>query len=401
MSILNNLKLDAVSGSIQDRLLGRPGRGRLFLKKKILFSIINMNRGGAQRVLVSLINNLDLQRYDVTVLAITNDGDLEVELVDGIRYQAIVKAKNKVIRFLHSYFVRRIIPPSITARLSIKDKYDVEIAYLEGECTRLIAAHHIEKVKKLAWVHVNLMEITGSIDVFKSKEKALNAYKQFDHILCVSKGVKTAFNECFGQMSNVSVLYNVIDDKDVLKKSKDLVQPWRGKGLNILMVGNFRKEKAYDRMINICERLKLDSLEYTLTILGSGSEFETINNLCTQKGLNSYVHLLGAVSNPYPFMKEADVLVCSSIQEGLSTVVIEALLLGLPTITTACSGMAEILENGRYGLITKNSEDALYQAIKDAINDPGILDSFRRLLPERRDYFSTKKRIAEIEKFFQ
>jgi glycosyltransferase involved in cell wall biosynthesis len=360
-----------------------------------------MNRGGGQRVLVNLINNLDSQKYDITVLAISDDGDLDTEHKEHIHYQAIVKSKNKILRLAHSFLVRRVIPPSIIARLYIRSDYNCEIAYLEGECTRLIAAHRVEKRKKLAWVHVNLMEITGSMDLFRSKEKALHAYNQFNHILCVSEGVKRAFFECFGQMNNVSVLYNVIDDKDIYRKAEETVRPWRGEGLNILMVGNFRKQKAYDRMMNICERLKLDRLHYTVTVLGGGSEFETINKMCHQKELTDHVHLLGPVSNPYPYMKEADVLVCSSIQEGFSTVVIEALLLGLPTITTECSGMSEILDNGKYGIITNNDEDSLYQSVKKVINSPEILDEYRRLLPERIKFFSTETRITETEKFFE
>ena len=369
------------------------------MKKKLLFTIINMNRGGGQRVLVNLVNNLDHDKYDITVLAINNKGDLYKELDSEIHYRTIVKSKNTYLHSFFSFLVRRIISPQIIARLFIGNGYDYEIAYLEGESTRLIAAHRNIKCKKIAWVHVDLLTITGSFGLYKSINEARDAYKKYQHVICVSQGVKRAFVKCFGYSENVSVIYNLIDDKNIKEKSMEIVEPWRGRGLNLLMVGNIRKEKGYDRMMNICEKLKSDKLDFTLTILGGGTEYKTIERIRKEKGLDE-VHLLGAINNPYPYMKQADVLVCSSVQEGFSTVVIEALLLNLPTITTRCSGMDEILDGGKYGIITDNEENALYIGLKKIIQDPQILNHYRALLNDRKSFFSKETRIQETERLF-
>lgn len=370
------------------------------VKKKLLFTIINMNRGGGQRVLVNLVNSLDLQKYDITVLAINGDGDLHRELKDGIHYKAIVRCKHKFIHSLHSFVIRRVVSPKIIASHYIDNDFDYEVAYLEGECTRLIAAHKNDRCKKIAWVHVNLLAITGSFDLYKSMDEARNVYKQFNRVICVSKGVKDAFIKCFGFSNNVSVIYNSFDEKEIAQKAQEIIKPWRGNGLNILMVGNVRKEKAYDRMMSVCEKLKREGLCFSVTILGGGAELKTIENLRKEKGLDE-VHMLGPISNPYPYMKQADVLVCSSLQEGFSTVVIEALLLNLPTITTRCAGMDEILDGGKYGIITENDENALYLGIKQIIQNPEILDHYRTALNERKAFFSRELRIKETERLFE
>lgn len=367
---------------------------------KILFTIINMNRGGAQRVLVNMVNKLDLTKYDVTILSINDQGDLQNELDHRIKYRSINRIKNRFIRSCYAYLVRRVIPPWITAAFFFRKHFDYEVAYLEGECTRLVAAHRVPKEKKIAWVHINLVLQGDSMKIYPSKEAALNAYKEFNRVICVSQAAKNAFIDCFGPMDSLSVVYNVYDFDEIEKKSLESIQPWRGPGLNMLMVGNFRKQKAYDRMINIAEQLKNDGLSFSLTILGDGPEFPFISQLVSNKHLSDEVQLLGAISNPYPYLKQADVLVCSSITEGFSTVVMEALTLDCPTITTDCTGMSEILDNGTYGIITENNESALYQQLKKVICSPDILSKYRSSLCKRKQYFQEKTSVKRIEQFF-
>ncbi len=108
------------------------------MKRKILFLIHNFSSGGAQKVLLQLVNNMDLDRFDITVQTIYNKCDLKNELKDGIKFKTIITTTNKYLLALESYFIRRIASPEWTYKHFIEDDYDCAVAYLEGECTRLV-----------------------------------------------------------------------------------------------------------------------------------------------------------------------------------------------------------------------------------------------------------------------
>ena len=122
-------------------------------------------------------------------------------------------------------------------------------------------------------------------------------------------------------------------------------------------------------------------------------------NYISQHKLETSITLWGFQANPYALMKQCDLFVCSSICEGYSTAVTEAVILGLPVITTDCSGMNEILQNGQYGIITKNSEEALYQGIKGLLDSPNQLAYYKKQSELRSKDFRIESLIKPIEDF--
>lgn len=148
-----------------------------------------------------------------------------------------------------------------------------------------------------------------------------------------------------------------------------------------------RKEKGYDRLLRICHRLVQDGERFHLTIVGGGSEFNEIEKLQAKLDLDTTVTLLGNQENPYPYLKQADLFLLPSYSEGFSTVLIEAIILGIPALVTECAGMDEILEHGKYGIIVSNDEDSIYKSIRKILEDHSILEPYKKLLPERKDFF--------------
>ena len=108
--------------------------------------------------------------------------------------------------------------------------------------------------------------------------------------------------------------------------------------------------------------------------------------------------LWGFQTNPYAYLKHCDLFVCSSVSEGYSTAVTEALILGLPVITTDCSGMNELLLNGKCGVITENSEDALYLGLKNILEHPDLLGYYKHQAQDRGKDFSLLNLLSPIEK---
>ena len=140
---------------------------------------------------------------------------------------------------------------------------------------------------------------------------------------------------------------------------------------------------------------------FHLYIVGKGEEEVKLKELVKKYNVSEKITFLGFQSNPYPYVKNADLFVCSSYNEGFSTAVTESIILGTPVITTLCSGMKEILgDNNEYGFVTENNEEELYQGIKYLIENPDTLSSYKNLAKLRGNAFTMEKTIKETEAFF-
>ena len=109
------------------------------------------------------------------------------------------------------------------------------------------------------------------------------------------------------------------------------------------------------------------------------------------------MQLLGFRTNPYPYIAAADLYVCPSYVEGFSTVVSEAVVLGVPVLTTDSSGMREILGDSEYSLITANDDEAFCQGLRRMLSEPETYRMYQQKVKERSSFFSLPKRLAEYE----
>ena len=136
-------------------------------------------------------------------------------------------------------------------------------------------------------------------------------------------------------------------------------------------------------------------------VLGEGPDRCAMEEYIAENGLENSVHLLGFHSNPYPFMREADVIICSSYSEGFSTMVTEALILGKSVVTTPCSGMDELLGDNEFGLITEDSVEGIYQGMKHMLEDAELRAHYAQKAAIRGRDFSKEKLVSQTEQFFE
>ena len=286
----------------------------------------------------------------------------------------------------------------------MRDKYDIEIAYLETLPTRIISYSTNPDSKKLAWVHTTFNDSYPYPSSFRSADEATSCYNSFDRILFVSQGTLEAFNIFLPKVNtSKSVIYNV-NDYDKVKKLAD--EPIEDgiiniRNFNICAVGRLIKLKGYDRLIRVFARVMNDNknLNAELFIIGQGDEQESLESLILNEGLSKSVHLLGFKKNPYKFMSKMDLFVCSSTIEGYSTVVTEAISLGVPVLTTDCSGMKEILHEGKYGMIVDNDDKSLYQGLKKITDSQDLLIKYREAISKDSTY-NTQAFVERYEQLF-
>lgn len=365
--------------------------------KKVLFFINSLNGGGAEKVLVDMVNSLSAEKYDITVQTLFSGGVNEKSLNSNIKLKSIIKNSKGYLAKYMSYMIHFVLPAKMVYKLFIKDNYDIEVAYLEGLPLKLIAASD-SKAKKMTWVHIDLYTYDHNSRIFKTLKNNIKCYSAFDKIICVSNDVKNMFIKKFGDFQAISVQYNVLDDELIRSLSREKCDLPEKTGVRLVTVGRLVHQKGYDRLLNICERLKQDNLKFELVIVGDGVEKSNLVNQRDRLGLKNDVMFLGYQSNPYKYINNSDVFVCSSRAEGFSTVATEALILGKPIVTTDCAGMHELLDNGEYGIITKNNEDSLFDGLKKMICDESMRNNYASLASKRSGFFCKKNRIEEMER---
>lgn len=365
---------------------------------KVLFLIPSLSGGGAEKVLRNLVNNMDLSKFEITVQTI-NEEDANKHLKKEIRYKTINSCKSKWGQKLFQYWFRFCAEFKLAYPLYIKDDYDIEVAYLECGATKILSSSTNKKALKLAWVHCDLSRKEG---MSSSVSKVRKQYEAYDEVVCVSEDVRTGFHKLYGDGINTKVIYNIIDEEEILKKSVEVLEcNEKAEGIQLLAIGRLCEQKNFSYLIETCGKLRDAGYQFQLNILGEGPERNHLKKLIKLLGLESFVRLRGFTQNPYAWMKQSDVVVCSSKYEGISTVVQEAFILGKPIVTTPCTGMKELLGESQYGIIAENSELGLYDSLCHIIENQNVLKHYGEMALKRHETFSKGKILGETEEYFQ
>ncbi len=395
------------------------------MKKKVLFLIHALGAGGAEKILVNIANGMDKTKYDVTVMAVVNTGVFRRSFNEDVKYKYIFnfpfKSKKKVgksedlanpgnplakansliklVAKLYT-FMWKVMPIKLFYKLMIREEYDVEIAFLEGICAKIISGSTNKKSKKIAWIHVDMINHKKSEAAFRNRKVEYDCYNKFDNVICVSQTVRSKFIKKFDFNPNkVSVRYNPIDKEEIIEKSKeevtDLTKPNK---FVFCTIGRLVTQKGYDRLIRVHKKLIDLGIDYELWIIGEGNKRQELEEYINENNLNSSIKLLGFKVNPYKYLRLADAFVCSSRAEGFSTVASEAVVLEKTIVTVNCSGMHELLgSNGEFGIITENDEDSLFEGMKNMLTNSDTYEKYKKMIIKRKDMFDYKEAIKNIE----
>ena len=225
------------------------------------------------------------------------------------------------------------------------------------------------------------------------------AYQKFDKVWVLNSEICKKIREAF-QLNNVCVLPNPIDTTRIIEKSCCKVQEdiFTQSGVNIIMVGRLSPEKGYGRIIEILRRMD-ENLEVNLIIIGDGAERSTLEQNAKNNGILKKIYFLGSKKNPYCYIKHADLLICPSYTESFGLVMLEAMLLKVPILTTDTTGGRNVTCNGRYGKCVENSEKVLEEELNHFVKNPTIYqkyvaDAYERALSFDKKYFA--KEITEL-----
>jgi len=363
---------------------------------RVLFLINNLAGGGAERVLVNLVNELSKGSYEITVRTLADVGENKKNLSDRIKYEYVYKKEFKGLNYLY------LLPHKYIYNKVAGGEFDVIIVYLHGVLTRIVS-YAPNKQRTIAYLHAN-MEKSPFMKQLGDRERIKECFKNYNRIVAVSEEVKDSFVRVSGIQENVCVKYNTFSTENIRKKSEDVVDDKKIiKGdINLCSVGKLESVKGYMRLLKVIKRLIDEKMDVCLNLIGEGNERKELEKYIYDNNLHNNVLLVGFDINPYKYIKRSNLFVCSSYSEGFSSVVAESLILGVPVLTTDCAGMKELLgANDEYGIIVNNDEEGLYEGVKKLVKDRQLLEYYRRMACERAKYFEPAKSVGEVEKMIK
>ena len=371
--------------------------------KKILFIINSLPGGGAEKVLYDILRKIDKQKYNIEIFLINKEGIyvdkikklnikidyLFLEREDKINFILYRKIKSCILlikKYLYLSF------PKLISKLKNK-RYDIEIAFLEGNPTLLLGNRKTTALK-IAWVHNDLEKHR-----VLSKKNEKKAYSKMNKIICVSADSKKSVENLYPELEKkIEVMYNPIPKEEILEKSLEIENIYSKEKINIVTVGRLNVQKGYDILLKAHNELLKEGLDYNLYILGEGGERKNLEKYISENSIEKNTFLLGFKENPYPYIKQADIFVSSSRYEGYPLVLCEAICLEKSIIATKCTGPNEILENGKYGLLAKvENISSLKENMKKLILDEELRIKYSKLSRERAKIFDIEKTMKEIE----
>ena len=363
--------------------------------KKVLFLIPTLGHGGAERVLTNLVNHMDRTRFSVTVQTLFDVGEYRNQLSPHVRY-----IPGSRWYYPGNSHIMKLFTPRRLFSHYVREHYDVIVSYLEGPTARIVSGCPDLDTKLICFIHVEQVTQERASASFRSFAEAKRCYMRFHRIACVADTVRLDFERLFALPAQV--VHNSVETDKILSL-KD--EPLSGgifdeNKLNICSVGRLMHEKGFDRLAHVHRKLLDAGVDCCVHIIGDGALHGELTALVNQLKLQDYWKFHGFQKNPYKYVANADLFVCSSRREGFSTAVTEALVIGTPVVSTNCSGARELLgDNNEYGIVTENNEQALFDGIFAILTSKGVLEKYKQQARIRGQKFSLVETVRQAEEF--
>lgn len=353
------------------------------MKKKdtILFYYSIFNLGGAERSTSKLITKLLDIGYNVEVLLITNGGDFQNKIdsrakVNWLRsgnygnLYSKSEGLNKII-YLFLYILTRI--ESTLKGFFYKFKtYKSVIIGLHGLSPKFC----LDNIKSETYIQY----IRSDLKKCDQNHKAQNQIKKYgsriNNYICVSQTALDSFRQLFPEIKHKGKrIYNLLEADVIQQKSKEIISDisWDNSFINVLTVCRIQdKSKGIYRMAKILTEFLNKGYKIKWYVIGGGVDYIKFNKHLIKNNLSDDMILLGSKSNPYPYIKQADLIAVLSYYEGLCGVVNEAKILERPLIATEFSGIREQITEGVNGFIVDNNYESIIKGMEFVLKNSSL-----------------------------
>lgn len=372
-------------------------------KTKILFRHRSMEMGGVEKVMLSLLNNLDREKFEMTVLLSLNQGELRDDFPKAVRKVFLAKgredlSKNPLIQKIQLFLRQRKLArlnrnPEIIDKEILKDSYDVEIAMTYNDFPMVLNSSN-KNSKKIGWFH-------SDITVPKLQPKVpqiLSEIPKFDFFIFGSKQSKDIFTESYPhiKLPPNEILRNPIPIDEIKSKSLADIPALQGDKI-FVSVNRLHSRKGFHKLLSAHAKLIAEGFSHHIYIVGDGEERASLEEQIKKLKVENTFHLLGTKTNPYPYIKNADYFIMPSESEGWPLVIADALILKKPILATNVGGIPEMITHGKTGYLVNYDEQSIYDGIKNFLTNPELLQTINENLRNSEEMFDNQKIFDKIE----
>ncbi len=375
--------------------------------KHILFINGHLNAGGVERSLVDVLKHMDYEKYAVDLLLLEDTGDYASELPPEVKVlfrdihhtygsfassirRCIVAHDWMCLRLRFLFLLQKFFGACALKRVATillgKHHYDCVIGFRPGICSDL-AAYSVQTDRKITWWHHG--EFNVDCATYGNMCSKMNA------VAVVSQSCKAMLQEKLPELeSKLVCIPNMLDAVAIGQKAGN--SPYTGDMLHIVSVGRLAPEKHFENIIPVAKTLRDMSTDFVWHIVGEGPERSQLETLIAENDLKDHVILDGSKTNPYPYMKYADLFVHPSYVESQGLTVLEAMALDVPCVVTKSLGPCEFIEDGVNGLLTEQSPESLAEEVLAILNDKKLYQHIKEntKCPEQ---FSPERVMKQIE----
>lgn len=363
-----------------------------------------MRHGGAEKVLVTFLKNLPKDKYEIDLLLNLYSGKYLSEVPDWVNVMYLNRGEmittnrpkdipKKIYRVVYQQLLKKY--PKILYKRKLKNKvYDIEFAAIHGFKDEVLNSP-LKSSKKLMWIHNDLTQVSGY-----TSEK-IRHFFHYDKVMVISAKIEETFlhlAKTDAEKEKIVRIYNPLDTNEILTKSRKPIVNYTFDTTipTFISVGTVFPQKGFDRLLKVHKRLLDEGLQHKILIVGDGYDFDNVRKLKSDLKIDETATMLGFTDNPYPYFKAADFYILSSRYEGFPTVLFEAITLKKNIIATDVSGVSEMLEDGKLGLITENSEEGIYYGMKQALANPEYFNSYQENLDSYEMPFNLQNSVDKI-----
>lgn len=330
--------------------------------KKLLFSAVDMNVGGIETSLLTLLNYLSDKDYNLTLVLERKQGTFLKDLDAKINVIEYKPSNSKILP------LRKLINliKRLTFIIRYKNKFDFSASFATYSKTASFVARSASKNCAL-WGHADYLELyKNNKEEMKTFFESIQ-YDAFKNIIFVSKKACNTFIEVFPEMKNkVIFCNNLIDYKKIQNLAKEEVE-YKKKKYTFVNVGRHDEtQKKLTRIINSAKMLQKDNIDFKILFVGEGKDTPTYKQLVDFAGLQEKIEFVGVKKNPYPYINLADAVILTSDYEGYPVVFLESLILNKPIITTNVADAIEDIDN-KFGKVVEKDDNQIYMAMKEFI----------------------------------
>ncbi|WP_312075172.1 glycosyltransferase [Chryseobacterium sp.] len=371
-------------------------------KIKVLFRQRSMEMGGVEKVILSMLNGLKKDKFDMTLCLNINQGELRNEIPYHVRKVYIGEgredlSKNKLIQKIQlvkrKLKLEKAVKNPKIADAVLKDQFDVEIAPTYATFSAVLHSSN-KNSKKIGWFHsdITLPKLQPLVP------EILKQIPQFDYFIFGSQQTKDILIETYPNLKipENQVIRNAIPIEELKKKSLEFKPDFPQKPI-FVSVGRLHSRKGFHKLMNAHSQLLKDGFDHHIYVIGDGEEMANLKKQAQELGVLSSFELLGSLLNPYPYVKNADFFILPSESESWPLIIADSLILQKPIISTNVGGIPEMIEHDKTGSLINYETEEMYDAMKKFMTEPEYVEKIQKNLSDIEKQFDNQQIFDAVE----